>query len=167
MSKKRKQNSSSRWTPFQSVLPYRNGKPMELKEHETYWQNSFYTVNKMLLEAKEDGAIHLSIRKNDRKAARDWRHFQRIKNELAGPEREAIEVFPPESQLVDTANQYHMFVYPEGLHSPFTWEQGRHVSDDTNPEQTAEWLMKYGVSEEEAHEIVETSKQRPLEEEEE
>ena len=50
MSKKRKQNSSSRWTPFQSVLPYRNGKPMELKEHETYWQNSFYTVNKMLLE---------------------------------------------------------------------------------------------------------------------
>lgn len=166
MSKKRKQGNRSRWTPFVSVTPYRDGKPLTgaLEENETFWQNSFYTVVKKLIEGKEEGAIHLSIRHNDRRAARDWRHFQRIKNELAGPEREGIEVFPPESQLVDTANQYHLFVYPEGMSSPFTWESGRHVHDNTDPEGAAEWMMSLGVSEEEAQSIVKTSQQRPLEE---
>lgn len=34
---------------------------------------------------------------------------RRIKNELLGPEYEAIELFPAESRLLDSANQYHLF----------------------------------------------------------
>lgn len=161
MSKKRKQQSSSRWTPFAAVVPHRDGVRVEMEENQTYWANSYYTVVKHLIEGKEDGAIHLSIRHNQRKAVRDWRHFQRIKNELAGPEREGIEVFPPESQLVDTANQYHLFVYPVGMSNPFTWEVGRHVTNDPDDAETRAWVEALGGDPDEVAGAV----QRPYEEE--
>ena len=66
----------------------------------------------------EDGSMHLSFKRRDRAAVRDWRHFQAIKNEVAGPEREAIEVFPPESELVDASNEYHLWVLPPDQQSP-------------------------------------------------
>lgn len=66
----------------------------------------------------EDGSMHLSFKRNDRAAVRDWRHFQAIKNEVAGIDREAVEVFPPESMLVDAANEYHLFVLPPGTLFP-------------------------------------------------
>lgn len=55
--------------------------------------------------------LHLSIKDHDRSARHDWRDFQRIKNELVGPEFEAIEIYPAESRLVDTCNQYHLYVF--------------------------------------------------------
>lgn len=66
----------------------------------------------------EDGSMHLSFKRNDRAAVRDWRHFQAIKNEVAGAEREAIEIYPPESELVDGANEYHLWVLPPDAQSP-------------------------------------------------
>lgn len=70
----------------------------------------------------EDTSMHLTFKRNDRAAVRDWRHFQAIKNEVAGPEREAVEIFPPESELVDSANEYHLFVLPDGQMSPLGFE---------------------------------------------
>lgn len=172
MTKKRKQTRVV-WQPFKSCLPYRDGKPADeadtffgLREHETMWMNHLYVVFKWLIEGKEDGPIHLSIRRVDRKASRDWRHFQRIKNELVGPEREAIEVFPPESKLVDTANQYHLFVYPTGMTSPFTWDEGRHVSNETGEGDVVEWMREHGATEEDIAAVAAGAKQRPYEEDE-
>ena len=54
--------------------------------------------------------IGLSIKRRDKSVVRDWRHLQRIKNELVGPEREGVELFPAESRLVDSANQYFLWV---------------------------------------------------------
>lgn len=57
-----------------------------------------------------DGPVfHISIRRNDRRHIFDWRDMQRIKNELMGPEHEAVQIFPAESRLADTANQYHLW----------------------------------------------------------
>jgi hypothetical protein len=56
--------------------------------------------------------IQLSIRTLDNQPKHDWRDFQRIKNELLGPEVEGIELYPAESRLVDTSNQYYMFCLP-------------------------------------------------------
>ena len=53
----------------------------------------------------------LSIRRLDRKPIHDWRHFQKIKNDIVGEEAEAVEIYPAESRLTDTANQYHLFAY--------------------------------------------------------
>lgn len=57
--------------------------------------------------------IHLSIRRNDRQPIREWRDLQRIKDELVGVNHEAIEIFPAKARLVDSANQYHLFVFAD------------------------------------------------------
>ena len=74
--------------------------------------------------------IHLSIKEHDRGTRHDWRDFQRIKNEIVGPEHEALELYPAESRLVDTANQFHIFVLanPE-IVLPFGMQDGRAVVD--------------------------------------
>lgn len=75
---------------------------------------------------------HLSIRNNNRSARRDWRDFQRIKNEFLGADYEAVEVYPDEANLVDAANQFHLWAY----HSPhwlsslgIGFTEGRYVWD--------------------------------------
>lgn len=54
---------------------------------------------------------HLTIRSQDGSPRHDWRDFQRIKNELVGEEAEAVELYPAESRVVDTANHYHLWVF--------------------------------------------------------
>lgn len=66
----------------------------------------------------EDGSMHLSFKRNDRAAVRDWRHVQAIKNEVAGIDREAVEIYPIETNLVDAANEYHLWVLPPGTELP-------------------------------------------------
>lgn len=53
----------------------------------------------------------LSIKRRDREVVRDWRELQAIKNAIVGPEHEGFELYPAESRLVDTANQFHLFVF--------------------------------------------------------
>ncbi len=71
------------------------------------WINDLYQVQVRHLD---DVMVHLNIRRRDGgPILRDWRHFQQIKNELVGPECEAIELYPAESRLVDTSNKYHLY----------------------------------------------------------
>lgn len=64
--------------------------------------------------------IHLWIRRHDGEMVRSWADMQRIKNELVGEERVALEVFPATSQLIDNANIAHLWVLPEGFSLPFS-----------------------------------------------
>ncbi|MEI9897687.1 MAG: hypothetical protein WDN28_28470 [Chthoniobacter sp.] len=57
--------------------------------------------------------VQLDITRFDGRPCTSWREFQQIKNELVGPECEAVELFPAESRLVDTSNQYHLWVNPD------------------------------------------------------
>ena len=50
--------------------------------------------------------LWLSIKHRDKEAIHDWRDLQTIKNILAGPEREAVEIYPAESRLVDTGRVF-------------------------------------------------------------
>ena len=94
----------------------------EFLEGET-WMNGQYVVIKKDFPTKSGDVsyTHLSIRRVDRKACRDWRDFQAIKNQLCGPEREAVELYPAESRVVDTANQFHLWVMPEGVRLQIGW----------------------------------------------
>jgi hypothetical protein len=143
MSKKRKVPPAPvAWTPFEAFPPIRNEKARDLdpdvfdkmtQEFEDgvciLYANSKYHVHLRFLEGAGnlDGWIHLSIRHNDRRAVRDWRQFQRIKNELVGEEREAMEIYPAESRLVDEANSYHLWVMPAGQQVPVGFNEGRMV----------------------------------------
>lgn len=115
------------WTPFERSTDMRGGiagvspnigRP-EDSIHEV-WVNNLYQVHKTWVP-EDDGDvvfIHLSYKAQDGTALHDWRDMQRIKNELTGPEWLGIEVFPPESKLVDTANQFHIWCFKD-LDMPF------------------------------------------------
>ena len=112
------------------------------------WRNDRYQVWVWEQNRTSQGELGkvtwLSIKRNDRKPidVNHWRELQRIKNAICGPEREAVQLYPAESRLVDTSNQYHLFVLPEGKRLPFGYLR-RHVI--TNPDQGAvqrPWLEK-------------------------
>lgn len=92
---------------------------------DAVYSNGLYQVSEYI----GDGLTHLSIKRQDREVVRDWRHLQAIKNEVCGPERTAIEIFPPESQLVDSANEYHLWVLPADAPLPFGFKE-KLVSSD-------------------------------------
>ncbi|MDP9301597.1 MAG: hypothetical protein M3P43_12015 [Actinomycetota bacterium] len=100
------------WTPFVKMdkVPFEGG---------IAYENSIYVV----IVAEWQGQMWLRIRKQNMEPVRDWRDLQRIKNELAGPEREAVQVFPAESRLADTSNNYHLWVLPEGEKYPTPYNE--------------------------------------------
>lgn len=138
-----------KWTPFRDVTDdYYSGMVRHLRlkgvdrlialtghAQGRIYENAHYVVIKTPLPVrKEDGGVgtgyQLSIRTQEREAEHDWRHFQRIKNELVGPEFEAVEIYPAESRLVDTANQYYLYVFPEGCRVPFGFRERLVVAGD-------------------------------------
>lgn len=80
------------------------------------WKNNCYIVQFI---PYPDGMLRLMVTVNDGSPVRSWADLQRIKNELVGRERTAVEVFPPDSELVDEARVYHLWVLPEGQRLPF------------------------------------------------
>jgi hypothetical protein len=69
------------------------------------------TVQGLVIYGREvEQMVHLSIKRNDRGPVIDWRDKLRIKNELCGPESEAVELYPSMKRLVDGANQFHLWV---------------------------------------------------------
>jgi hypothetical protein len=90
--------------------------------------NSRYQV---MLRPSGGDMIHLSIKRIDQEPVRSWRDLQRIKNELVGPECEAVELYPAESRLVDSANQYHLFVLTNPAQRiPLGFDDGRLVTGE-------------------------------------
>jgi len=102
---------------------------------EKVYLNHLYQVNVSELQIRfgnpeEEITIkQLSIKLRSKEIIKDWRHFQAIKNQLCGKESLAFEIYPPESQLVDTANQYHLWVFPSDEHFPFIFGAGRLVTE--------------------------------------
>ena len=70
-------------------------------------------------------AIRVMIRWIDARPDHDWALFQRIKNDLFGPERVALEVYPAESDKQDVANMYWLWVLPEGFDCPIEIKRKR------------------------------------------
>jgi len=75
-----------------------------------------------------DSVYHITISRLDYQPIESRKDFQEIKNQILGPEFTAIEVYPPESQLTDTANCYHLWAHPDPTYRlPFSLNQGRAV----------------------------------------
>lgn len=102
-------------------------KVMEIEKPEV-WTNDRYTVNVRRQQGNLGELIHMSIHDHDRSSRHDWRDLQRIKNDIMGPEGEAIEIYPAESRLVDTANEWHLWGIV-GMAWPFGYQE-RLVSED-------------------------------------
>jgi len=88
------------------------------------YSNDLYQV----MVEKNGDFIHMCIRRHDGQPSKDWKDHQQIKNEIIGPEYEAAELFPAESRLVDTSNEYHLWVHPNpGYRFPFGFSSNRCV----------------------------------------
>lgn len=81
------------------------------------WLNNIFSVQEYHYggsEARND-YFHwprIMVKRHDSKPTVTWAEMQRIKNELFGPEMMAIQLFPQESELVDVANMYWMYLVP-------------------------------------------------------
>lgn len=78
----------------------------------TYWVNDLYQVARRVFPGSP--IVQLNICRRDGKPIfRDWRHFQKIKNQLVGEECEGVELYPAESRLVDISNKYHIWCHTD------------------------------------------------------
>lgn len=118
-------------------------------EHERtgtmeFWRNNLYQVGVSHAPVLPfpvttwPAMFWLSIRRIVRcSLPRDWRDLQRIKNELAGPHREAVELFPNEGRLTDESDQFHLWVLCEdGLRFPFGYPSRNVRGPDTDEGRT-------------------------------
>lgn len=90
-----------------------------------FWTNDMYQVNVQKGSNKHywfhfdadniNQYVYLSIKRRDKEAAFDLEHFQEIKDVLVGKNFMGIELYPNQKRVLDTANQYHMFVFPENF----------------------------------------------------
>lgn len=80
--------------------------------------------NKLYQECKP--CQQLVIFKLDSLPITSWVDMQRIKSSLLGDEVEAVEIFPAESRLIDTANIRHLWIINSGARLSFGFtERGR------------------------------------------
>lgn len=86
-------------------------------EPDEVWINDIYHVTvrhheKDPVFGTDEGMIQLGISSFDGSARHDWRDFSAIKNQLAGAECEAFELYPAESRLLDPSNYYTLWCFP-------------------------------------------------------
>jgi hypothetical protein len=77
------------------------------------YRNREYTATVSEVATGDDyfGVVtYLMCARNDGAAVHSWLDLQQIKTQLIGAEAIALEVYPAESHLLDTANCYHLWI---------------------------------------------------------
>ncbi len=83
------------------------------------WAAEFTTAHRnrvfsVLDRTLPNGVRHLAVTSLTQ-VRPSWWEMQRIKNEIAGEECTAVEVYPPQGDVVDGADMFHIWVLPSGL----------------------------------------------------
>ena len=98
-----------------------------LKDEKWYANDRFQCAVRI-----EKDITWLSIKNHEKTTEVSWQVKQWIKNDICGEEMEAVELYPAESRMVNTANQYHLWVINTGQRFPLGFEQeGRRVREET------------------------------------
>ena len=53
-----------------------------------------------------------------------WDDLQKLKAECGRSNCFAVEVYPPDCDVVNVANMRHLWIYPDGAEIPFAWRKG-------------------------------------------
>jgi hypothetical protein len=108
------------WTPFERSLTWRPPPPLREGDGSMLFLNSLYSV--IVVPLLPTAWTWLEIIPRDGLPVRRWRDLQRVKNEIMGPQREAVEIFPGENRLHGLeVNAFDLWVAPEGQRFPFGW----------------------------------------------
>lgn len=87
---------------------------------EDNYLNNRYSVQISDYTTDDGNVIHLWVRHHTGVMPHSWSDLQRIKNEIAGEDLLAVEVYPRKIDLVDQANIAHLWVMPSDYVLPFT-----------------------------------------------
>jgi hypothetical protein len=120
LERERKLRRSGQWGAWQTMTfpPGSVGAGKWAFPITTAHRNAVFCV---LDRAAEAGVRHLAV--SSLTGTRpSWPEMQRIKNELAGADATAIEVYPPQDHVVDEADMFHIWVLPGRL--PFGLHRG-------------------------------------------
>lgn len=107
------------------LLPNGTGGDGWSEEVRVAYRNRIFCV---LERPLENGGKHLTV--SSLSGVRPtWHEMQRIKDELAGPEALAVEIYPPHAEIVDGADMFHIWVVPDRDAAPFNqfsiWDKVR------------------------------------------
>jgi len=95
------------WGPWETI-PLPNGAPLGdgwCREIRAVHRNRVFSV----LQRPAGDAVHLAVCSLSG-IRPSWREMQRIKDELAGESATAVEVYPPQREIVDAADMFHIWV---------------------------------------------------------
>jgi hypothetical protein len=125
-SKERSERRSGNWSPLQrqsdldvaqfvQLCVATDGPRTAWAGTTDAWTNGWLTVWRRPLASTQLGLKldHIAFRT----ATGDelcWKEKQRLKDEIFGKNRMAIEIYPLDEDLVDQANLYHLWVFPDG-----------------------------------------------------
>ena len=84
------------------------------------WVNNVVAVQTYNRDTAWGRVLHLAVRRHDETEIVGWDLLQRVKNEVVGEDRVALEVYPRATELLDLAPMRHLFVLPEGFEMPLT-----------------------------------------------
>jgi hypothetical protein len=127
------------WNAFEDVTEESKARHLALNPGSKFSPDRVWANNKYVVQAFEKRGFlgfectKLMIRRCDAEPIYSWPDLQRIKNELFGPEETAIQAFPAESELVDDANLYWLWVLkrePAQLHNANTMNSDTEASHD-------------------------------------
>lgn len=96
-----------------------------LKEMVRCWirKEDGVCVSSRLIQTSIGKVEHVTITKKgisaDGSGDMGWAEKQQIKNELFGENRDAVEVYPKEKNLVDVCDVYHLWVFDKKYDLPF------------------------------------------------
>jgi len=118
-------------TVFGGRMPTVNEKLLFIEQkvrESASWQTFHNNLYVVVIEMTSP-LIHASVRRLDGRPCSNWSHLQQIKNELIGPEHEAVELFPAESRPINTSNEFHRWAHPSPAYRfPFGFAANRCVT---------------------------------------
>ena len=110
-----KRRQKKEWNEFQDVIQEAIKRNLLFNPDSTFRPDRVFMNNRYIVQVFTNKMRNFKlydkilIRRSDSKPIYSWQDLFRIKNEIFGPEVEAIQFFPPVSKLVDEANLYWLW----------------------------------------------------------
>lgn len=104
------------WNAFEDVTEEAMERQRLLRPNSTHRPHRVLHNNRYIVQCFVGKTIlgmpaeKVMIRRSDSEPIYSWSDLQRIKNEIFGEEAVGIQLFPKQSELVDDANLYWMWV---------------------------------------------------------
>lgn len=131
-----KQRKTGHWAPWrpipeegpQGMIAMREGARggAWAKDFHTGWINGWAVVCvRTIAGTSKLGVVQHAMITTATLTEFTWKEKQRLKNELFGADRTAIEIMPREADKIDEANSYHLWILPTGYRFEFGIGEGQ------------------------------------------